>query len=51
LTETDEDVFRLNDVNIFAIRVGGKTSSSAQFYLRGQNEILRLLREINYILK
>jgi trehalose 6-phosphate phosphatase len=48
--ETDEDVFRLNDANLFTIRVGRKTSSGASFYLRGQNEIRRLIAEINSIL-
>jgi len=48
--ETDEDVFRLNDVNIFAIRVGKNISSNARFYLLGQHEIVRLLCEINNIL-
>ncbi len=49
--ETDEDVFRLEDANLFTIRVGRKTSSNARFYLRGQNEIVRLLSEINSALK
>jgi trehalose 6-phosphate phosphatase len=45
--ETDEDVFRLDNENIFTIRVGRRTGSRASFYLRGQHEIIRLLREIN----
>ena len=49
--ETDEDVFRLDDANLFTIRVGRRTSSGARFYLRKQNEIFLLLREINNILK
>ncbi|KQC06023.1 MAG: hypothetical protein APR62_08685 [Smithella sp. SDB] len=49
--ETDEDVFRLNDTNSFTIRVGRKTYSSARFYLRGQNEIRRLIAEINSVLR
>lgn len=48
--ETDEDVFRLDNVNLFTIRVGRKTSSRARFYLRGQNEIVLLLREMNSVL-
>lgn len=48
--ETDEDVFRLNDANIFTVRVGMNTFSNALFYVRNQNEIVRLLREINSIL-
>ncbi|KUG21438.1 trehalose-6-phosphate phosphatase [hydrocarbon metagenome] len=47
--ETDEDVFHLNDANLFTIRVGKNTFSSAHFYLRGQSEILRFLRVINGI--
>lgn len=49
--ETDEDVFRLNDVNLFTIRVGRKTESKSSFYLRSQHDIVRLLQEINSILK
>ncbi len=48
--ETDEDVFRLSDENLFSVRVGRKISTQARFYLRGQNEINRLLREINLAL-
>ena len=48
--ETDEDVFRLRDKNIFSVRVGRKNGSRAHFHLRGQNEIVRLLRGINYII-
>lgn len=49
--ETDENVFRLEEINLFTVRVGRKTSSKARFYLRGQHEVLRLLREINRVLK
>lgn len=49
--ETDEDVFRLNDENIFTVRVGSNPFSDALFYLRGQNEILQLIVEINSVLK
>jgi len=47
--ETDEDVFRLDHESIFTVRVGGKTGSLARFcfYLRNQQEIARLLREIS----
>ncbi|MGB5216923.1 MAG: trehalose-phosphatase [Smithella sp.] len=45
--ETDEDVFRLNDANIFTVRVGMNTFSDALFYVQDQNEIVRLLHEIN----
>lgn len=48
--ETDEDVFRLNNQNMFTVRVGNKKISRAQYHLRGQNEIGRLLLEINRIL-
>jgi trehalose 6-phosphate phosphatase len=49
--ETDEDVFRLNDESIFTVRVGINASSDALFYLKNQNEIMRLLSEINNVLK
>ncbi|MBN1364698.1 MAG: trehalose-phosphatase [Syntrophaceae bacterium] len=45
--ETDEDVFRLNDANIFTVRVGINVFSDALFYLKGQNEIMQLIGEIN----
>lgn len=48
--ETDEDVFRLSDANIFTVRVGIKTSSNALFYLKSQDEIMRLMTEINCML-
>lgn len=48
--ETDEDVFRLTHESIFTVRVGRKTGSCARFYLRNQQEIARLLREISRIL-
>jgi trehalose 6-phosphate phosphatase len=47
--ETDEDVFRLENENIFTVRVGRRIVSRAHFHLRGQHEIARLLREINKI--
>jgi trehalose 6-phosphate phosphatase len=49
--ETDEDVFRLNDENIFTIRVGMNAYSDALYYLRGQNEIIQLMSEINIVLR
>jgi trehalose 6-phosphate phosphatase len=48
--ETDEDVFRLNDENIFTVRVGINPLSNALFYIRVQHEIVWLLHEINSIL-
>jgi trehalose 6-phosphate phosphatase len=48
--ENDEDVFRLANKGIFTVRIEKKTGSRALFHLRGQNEILRLLRGINYII-
>lgn len=44
--ETDEHVFRLDHENIFTVRVGKSAGSQATFYLRGQHEVARLLREI-----
>lgn len=49
--ETDEDVFRLNEANIFTVRIGINVFSDALFYLRNQNEIIRLIGEINKVLK
>jgi len=49
--ETDEDIFRLNDANIFTVRIGINVFSDALFYLRNQNEIIRLIGEINNVLK
>lgn len=42
--DTDEDVFALPDNRILTARVGKKTSSQAQFFLKRQTEINRLLR-------
>ncbi|MBX3020043.1 MAG: trehalose-phosphatase [Bdellovibrionales bacterium] len=44
---TDEDVFRLRKKNILTIRVGRKAGSAAQFYLRDQKEMARLLRHLS----
>jgi len=49
--ETDEDVFRLNDQRIFTVRIGVNSFSDALFYLHNQNEILKLISEINKVLK
>lgn len=48
--ETDEQVFRLDDPNIFTVRVGRTDGSRARFYLRGQYEVARLLFLLNAIL-
>jgi trehalose 6-phosphate phosphatase len=48
--ETDEDIFRLNDANLFTICVGRNKSSNALFYLQKQNEIKKLITEINSVL-
>lgn len=42
--DTDEDVFALPDHRIITARVGQKSSSQAQFFLRRQTEMNRLLR-------
>jgi trehalose 6-phosphate phosphatase len=47
---TDEDVFVLNGSRIFTVRVGALHGSRARFFLRGQGEILRLLRHVNSLL-
>lgn len=44
--DTDEDVFSLPDERILSIRVGMKRDSLAQFYLKRQNEVSRLLKEL-----
>ncbi len=43
---TDEDVFRLDNPSVLGIRVSRGTKSAAPFYLRGQQEIGRLLDKI-----
>lgn len=47
--ETDEQVFRLDHENIFTVRVGKSPGTGATFYLRGQDEVARLLRKINAV--
>ncbi|PKN18699.1 MAG: trehalose-phosphatase [Deltaproteobacteria bacterium HGW-Deltaproteobacteria-6] len=49
--ETDEDVFRLDKESILTVRVGRKVGSLSRFYLRNQQEIARLLRVINRIIR
>jgi len=44
--DTDEDVFSLPNARIMTVRVGKKSSSQAQFYIRNQSEVGRLLRTI-----
>ncbi len=44
--DTDEDIFSLPDERILSVRVGLKRESFAQFYLKRQNEVSRLLKEI-----
>lgn len=41
--DTDEDVFSLPDERIISIRVGEKSSSRAQFYIKRQSELNKLL--------
>ena len=42
--DTDEDVFSLPDNHLITVRVGQKRSSQAQFYIRRQSEMNRLLK-------
>lgn len=49
--ETDESVFRLDQQNIFTVRVEKAAPSSAKFYLRKQSEIARLLNTLNKLLE
>lgn len=44
--DTDEDVFSLPDTRIITARVGLKNSSQAQFFLKRQSEMNRLLRNL-----
>ncbi len=43
---TDEDVFSLSLPRVLMVRVGYKKNSHAQFYLRGQSEVNKLLQII-----
>lgn len=49
--ETDENVFSLARENIFTVRVGKNSQSSAKFYLRNQREVARLLTALNKLLE
>jgi len=42
--DTDEDVFSLRDPRIVTVRIGQKKSSQAQYYLKDQTEIQKLLK-------
>ncbi len=44
--DTDEDVFSLNYNNIVTVRIGEKENSNAQFYLKVQNDVNKLLRHL-----
>lgn len=44
--DTDEDVFSLPDSRIITVRVGQKKSSQAQFFLKRQSEMNRLIRKL-----
>lgn len=46
--KTDEDVFELSGNNIFTVRVGNEVKTKARYVLRNQQEISRLLHEINF---
>jgi trehalose 6-phosphate phosphatase len=48
---TDEEVFRMDGDHFFTVRVGTTGVSRAQYALRNQGEIVRLLREINRALE
>lgn len=45
--ETDEDIFRIGNPNLFTVRVGRKPQSLAAYYLRSPQETGRMLRIIN----
>ncbi|MGK5088248.1 trehalose-phosphatase [Bdellovibrionota bacterium FG-2] len=42
--DTDEDVFSLSDNRLITVRVGQSRTSQAQFFIRRQSEIVRLIR-------
>ncbi|HAZ14672.1 MAG: trehalose-phosphatase [Bdellovibrionales bacterium GWA2_49_15] len=44
--DTDEDVFTLPDNRIITVRVGRRSTSQAQFFLKRQSEINKLLRNL-----
>jgi trehalose 6-phosphate phosphatase len=45
--KTDEDVFELPGAHIFTVRVGNEVKTKARYILHNQQEISRLLHEIN----
>lgn len=47
--DTDEDVFSLPDNCIITARVGQKRTSQAQFFLKRQSEMNRLLKQLNKV--
>jgi len=49
--DTDEDIFTLPDTRLLAVRVGKKSATGAQFYIREQYEINRVLETIIGYLK
>jgi trehalose 6-phosphate phosphatase len=49
--ETDEDVFSMHDPRIITVRVGKKKNSHAQYYVKSQSEVNRVLRRISNSLK
>lgn len=44
--DSDEDVFALNDERIVTVRVGFKESTQAQYFMKAQGELNKLLRHI-----
>ncbi len=44
--DTDEDVFSLPDTRIITARIGRKSTSQAQFFLKRQSEMTKLLRRL-----
>lgn len=44
--DTDEDVFSLPDERIISVRVGHKRASNAQFYIKRQTEINKILSKL-----
>jgi trehalose 6-phosphate phosphatase len=49
--DTDEDVFSLPETRILTVRVGRKHSSAAQYYIKRQSEISRLLMTLSQFYK
>ena len=47
--KTDEVVFELTGGNIFTVQVGNGSKTKARYFLQSQQEIPRLLREINAV--